>query len=556
MYYRGKDLPPYTSEGLNLKLQKQFKQLWGKFLAPIGGSLHLFLWLVICITAFRWQYQHQTFWLSFTGAIKESWFPAVLWYFRHYLYYGIEFGIKRYSQMNASTQPEPKGFNLLLGESTGTLAERDHPTNLAPGQKIYLNLPDACQNIVAFGGIGSGKTTRMIQPILNQLLQQDAGGLIFDIKGDFKNAVYSLTKLHSRTIKTIGIKQNGINLLKGLTPDMSASFLKSAFYLAGGGSGDSFWIESATQLCKSALGILYFTPSAYTLEGLYHFLFTESIRNEILKHIENQPLTSEEKRRLDSYQMYYRDVYGNYEPKVQQSILATVAQVLSPFQDPALVDAFCQESPDNARIEDVLEGTIFLVDLPLAIWGLGAKAVYTFIKLRFFNVMQSRPNMPEMNQDRPAFFMCDEYQEIISASKSGISDLNFWDKSRSAKCIGIISTQSVNSFRAAIGDKTLADTILQNFRGAKICFRTEDPETINFLNSIGGKIEVQRTSTTEGTSDMGGSSSGETVSWTERPVVDAILIRQLGPNQAVALLNMEGEAWDDVLNLQPLFINR
>jgi hypothetical protein len=33
----------------------------------------------------------------------------------------------------------------------------------------------------------------------------------------------------------------------------------------------------------------------------------------------------------------------------------------------------------------------------------------------------------------PGFFMCDEFQEIISANREGISDMNFWDKSRSSK---------------------------------------------------------------------------------------------------------------------------
>lgn len=48
--------------------------------------------------------------------------------------------------------------------------------------------------------------------------------------------------------------------------------------------------------------------------------------------------------------------------------------------------------------------------------------------------------------------------------KEGLSDLNFWDKSRSSKTVGIISAQSVSSFYAAIGSWDVANTILQNFR--------------------------------------------------------------------------------------------
>jgi len=58
-------------------------------------------------------------------------------------------------------------------------------------------------------------------------------------------------------------------------------------------------------------------------------------------------------------------------------------------------------------MEVVLDGTVYLVALPLALYGLGAKAAYTFIKLRFFNLMQRRRLEKTWNQSRPVFFLCD-----------------------------------------------------------------------------------------------------------------------------------------------------
>jgi hypothetical protein len=114
---------------------------------------------------------------------------------------------------------------------------------------------------------------------------------------------------------------------------------------------------------------------------------------------------------------------------VKSGVNATVAQVLSPFNHPDLVDAFCTDSEAAPRMEGVLDGQVFLIDLPLAIWGLGGKVAYNFIKLRFFNVMQRRNTESSWDKERPVFFMCDEFQEIVSANKDGLSDLNFWDKS-------------------------------------------------------------------------------------------------------------------------------
>jgi type IV secretory pathway TraG/TraD family ATPase VirD4 len=463
----------------------------------------------------------------------------------------------------AAKAVKPKGFYLALGKSTGALAAKSHATAMRQGQEVFLALPDACQNIVTIGGIGSGKTTRIMQPVLNQLLVQDCGGLIFDIKGDFGRAVYALAGAHGRQVKTIGVGQQGINVLEGLTPEMASSFLKSAFYLAGGG-GDKFWIDTASELCKNALGVLSYIPGEYTLDALYRYLFFEEDRQVFTEQVKLAmvELDDRNQRLLKSYLQYYSSIFSSFDDKVQKGVLASVAQVLSPFQHPDLIDAFCSQPAEGFNLETVLAGDIYLVDLPLATWGLGAKAVYTFLKLRFFNVLQQRTTRPEWNQDRPVFFMCDEYQEIISANKAGLSDLSFWDKSRSAKCIGIISAQSVNSFRSAIGDRTLADTVLQNFR-QKVIFRTEDVDTLQYLNQIGGRVEVKRESKSEhsGSSSHGflnsssSQSKGTSVSWTERATVDAPLIRSLGPNQAVALLNINGHARDDVVNLQPLFVD-
>lgn len=454
----------------------------------------------------------------------------------------------------------PLDFSLYTGYSSGLLSiSKGHPQGIAPHQHIALNLQDACQNIVTIGGIGSGKTTRVIQPMLAELLRQDCGGLIFDIKSDFKYAADAIANHHGKQIKIIGIDELPINLIEGLTPEMSASFLKSAFYLNGGGAGnDSFWIDTATALCQNALGVLNYTND-YTLDNLYKYLFyPEHYKTYTQKAKEIIPtLSDKDQAILENYICYHEKVFCAFDDKVQRGVLASVSQVLSPFLHPEMIKAFCSQPDNKAELESVLNGDIYLVNLPLSTWGVAGKAVYTFIKLRFFNILQSRPNRKDMNQTRPVFFMCDEYQEIISANKTGISDLNFWDKSRSAKCIGIISAQSINSFRSAIGDNTLADTILQNFR-QKIFFRTEDIETIEYMNALAGKIEVQRTSYTEGISRHGmkyGSNEGMTTNWTEREIVDPSLIRGLNQNQAIAFMNIGGMAADDIVNLTPLFVD-
>lgn len=65
---------------------------------------------------------------------------------------------------------------LEIGTSTGELLERrGHKGGLPSGTPVVLSPEDCSKNIISFGGIGSGKTSRFINPLLLQLMEQNAG---------------------------------------------------------------------------------------------------------------------------------------------------------------------------------------------------------------------------------------------------------------------------------------------------------------------------------------------------------------------------------------------
>ena len=412
-------------------------------------------------------------------------------------------------------------FGLWLGESTGHLVDRWHSANLAPGQHIGLTLQDATQNIIVLGAIGSGKTTRAMHPLL------------------------------------IGINQKSLNLLEGLSPEVAASFLKSALLLAGGSKSDSFWIDTGVELCRNALGVLSFIPEHYTLRGLYCYLFDKTFQQEIDQQIKEGRGSLEDGRLLESYQHYLDFIFSAFDEKIRSGVLANVAQILSPFQHPELVDTFCTSQKQKSSMKDLLNGAIYVIDMPLSKWGLAGKVIYTLIKLRFFNMMQQRALHEDQNQSRPIFFMCDEYQEIVSCNKDGLSDLNFWDKSRSSRTIGIISAQSVSSFYASIGDRDLVHALLQNFR-QKLVFRVEDDWTIQYCNRLLGQVETQKvthsiSSSKDSWTQNQSKSSSQSIHYQQKDVIDGGLFRTLKINQGLALLSLNGHAADDILTVKTLF---
>lgn len=455
----------------------------------------------------------------------------------------------------------PGSWHLSLGVATGRLAGRGHGQALAARTPVRLGPQDAAQNILVLGAIGTGKTTAMMQPLLDQLLALHCGGLVFDIKGDFGEAVLTLARRHPDTrLVQIGPGRTRFNVLTDLTPEMASSFLKSAILLSGYGSGDGFWVDSATELLRNTFGVLHALPERYSLEGAYSYLFNPSEREQLDSEILARApyLEGMALRRLRSYQNYHESVFSGFDEKVAAGIRATVAQVLSPFSHPDLIDAFCRHEPEPLSITQILHPAVVLVDLPLARWGLGAKVVYTLIKLRFFNLMQQRRQYVSEDQGGPMFFLCDEYQEVVSANKDGLSDLNFWDKSRTSGTVGIISMQSVASLYAAVGQRDLADAILQNFR-QKLCFRTEDPHTLRLITEITGQVDQPHESETHTRSGAFGGPSQYSYAIQQAPlqrsVAGAQELRALGPREALALLSIAGAAHDDIINATPLYLD-
>lgn len=459
-------------------------------------------------------------------------------------------------------------FAIEVGTATGKLLELGH--GAAVGRKTVLRLEgdDAAKNIAIYGGIGAGKTTRAVNRYASQALHQNTGMLAFDIKGDFASTLEALGQRARRSITTIGVASRPINLLEGLTPEVAASFLKSALILAAG-HDDKFWIETATEYSRNVLGVLSFFPEHYSLNGLYRWLFDPDWHDEMVSAVNRRASQlddasmNDELRRLKAYFDYEATIFEKFDDKVRSNVLAQASEILSPFAQPELVDAFCTQSPDCVQMEDLLSGAVFLVNLPLVDFGLGAKTAYTFIKLRFFNLMQGRRRRVEADQERTIVFLCDEYQEIVSCSKTGLSDLNFWDKSRSSGCVGIISAQGVSSFYAAIGEHDLANGLLQNFRQT-ICFRTEDEATIQRVTRLLGQIEVERESQSRQRSHSTRSgwhgsttrstSSGSSLSPTLQNVINPQIFRLLEPDEAIVTLTIGGAAFDDVAKMPALFV--
>lgn len=334
------------------------------------------------------------------------------------------------------------------------------------------------------------------------------------------------------------------------------------------------WADLATEHCRQCLNLMKLTGADYSVATLYEVATTDRERAKLftqLKEVVGD--LSDRDQRVMTGVMKYFDVWATYDDKRQSSIMLCINAVLPSFTHPDMVDAFSSSTEQGEADLTALinDGEVFLVNLPQTKFGReGARFAYLLIKLRFFAMMRERRTRKDWNQTRPVAFICDEYQSIVDS----VSDTDFWDKSRSSKTLGIVSMQGVASLVQALNhNQKAAEAILQNFR-QRLFFRTEDEATLRLIQTLLGQVDVVLESSGEGFNasesvskplgGLGGSASRSlSESWSEN--TGASLSRQdlFGPHDVRSLTadyalfigNIGDSAADDVVNVQPLYVN-
>jgi len=100
---------------------------------------------------------------------------------------------------------------------------------------------------------------------------------------------------------------------------------------------------------------------------------------------------------------------------------------------------------------------------------------------------RSRAAPSGATQESAALFLCDEYQQICSAG-----DAQFFDTSRVLGVIGIVASQSIDAYIAAIDNEHAATALLGNFTNV-IAFRSTEP-TIDYVPGKLRNVDVWKKS--------------------------------------------------------------
>lgn len=362
--------------------------------------------------------------------------------------------------------------------------------NLSSGETITIPESGLYQNILITGTIGTGKTSSAMYPFVNQLLEQNLGMLILDVKGNFYKKILELNEIYHRNV--IVLELNGkytYNPLDkpNLKPSILANRLRTILTLFSNQQvTDTYWLDKVESYLTECIKLCRLYNDNYvTFIELHKLINSPEYLEEKISVTKNKFLSNlfsvQQIHDFNSLLDFFQTEYKTLDSKVLSIIQSEVSRVTQIFvNDYEISNAFC---PPKSKVTfsgfSNLENDIVVLNMNVAEYRNLSKILATYLKLDFQSEVLMR--LAKSNKIKPVAFLCDEYHEYATEN-----DANFFSESREAKCINIVSTQSYTSLLNAIKNEASAKVIIQSLVN-KIWFRADDTYTIEEAQKQLGK---------------------------------------------------------------------
>jgi hypothetical protein len=462
----------------------------------------------------------------------------------------------RSEEMKFALPPWPysrESFAIILGE----LQDRDGsrvPNERSPDLKPrWLVLPELALYTGFFvtGTIGSGKTSAVIYPCMDQMIgfrravsvrQPDGtieeldwkfSGLVTDEKGDFTHKAAEFCKKWGREKDLIRISPGGEwiwNIVYNPNIPTWAIGYQLGWILRnfnkGAQGSDPFWENAPRELVTEYLGLLDDAESYYTLYDYLDILVDDEKQDDLnekamRRHVGNPSRLDQISRRWKSIQRRRAGMGVN----LRGSLEACARAGMDMFRQPELQNTFCPtrdqyfEGDQSGTLrpranvftgfDQILEeGKIVGLEMPKQIYYDAAIFCQVALKTQWQDSVLRRetigpdgtPHVPPKFGARigycPTFIMADEAQ--LSATPR---DAEFKAVCRSKRASVWEACQSHSSIRSTFGPNKAADadTFFQNSQ-THVYLRQSDPTSMKSIQDEIGKKLVPKTtvSVTEG----------------------------------------------------------
>ncbi|MEQ1864543.1 MAG: TraM recognition domain-containing protein [Micropepsaceae bacterium] len=405
--------------------------------------------------------------------------------------------------------------------------------------------------MLILGGIGSGKTSASGRLLALAYLMHGFGLLWLCAKPDEADNVRELAFLAERESDLRIIDAEGtyrFNFLeaerqaKGDNPMQLASVLvetadQLAAATAGGrgssAEGEAFWRAELTKLAENTIQTAIMGGRKVEMATLANIVRTapasleeynsDSWTGECASCLQDAAVQAvkdpEAERDFDNLVAYWSGDWARLDERTRGPIRSSFTTMSRIFDRRPLRRLLSSDT--NLSPQDIFDGRIVVVALDPATHGIDGRICNFVWKQAFQRAVLARR---VTQQTRPVCLWADEAQTFIDAK-----DPDYQGRCRSARGCTVFMSQSPAALKRMIpGDK--GDDAVIDFLGnlqTKILHQTSSPEAARFFSDLFSKELVSEMNANIHNGPDGGTSSGSSMTRTERDKLPAIRFTQL-----------------------------
>lgn len=380
--------------------------------------------------------------------------------------------------------------------------------------KKELLASEATKNILVTGATGSGKTTSILLPILENLIKNNCPGLILDIKSDLYSHIYTIANKENKLnnilfIGTYDFCQNinilasikNVNQLKNILNSIKATTHSESYWWENGVDDVIDIVILHEWLIKNCQNQEYI----YSFKNIFDYINKDGYVKEIVEQAEAFSLSANEeiisiinKIKSEPFSLYNITNNSDADDKRQKMWRSgQVSNVIAPFIKQPFSSQF-SDIQKNTTIHDYIykQGKIIVLVMPIEHESVGHTIGKLIREIFFKSVLSNNNSEREIysigkENNRYTFLLIDEYQFFVnSEGKNGVvTDESWVSISRSYGNINIFATQSITSLISKTKSEIDIDTIHQNCVN-EIYLPTKDKRTINYISYFNSELNT------------------------------------------------------------------
>lgn len=396
------------------------------------------------------------------------------------------------------------------------------------GNGDAFRVSDALAGTMAFGSTGSGKTSAIARHLAFGYMAAGFGGIVLCAKKEERHQWVQWATECGREDDLVIINADGdwrFNFMEweasrpgeggGFTINIVALLDEIAMAVSektdGRGGGDNkVWEDALHTLNTNAVALPVLAGLKVSLPLLRNITSSapqtleqvkdpewqkNSLCYKILKEADEATKDGDPEVRADflECQTYWKQDFPSYSDKTRSSIMLGFTVLINPLVTRPLRKLFSSDS--NVKPEDMFDGKIIIVDLPVQEFRLAGR-ITNLIWKYCAQIAILRRMQPKDGFLRPVWIWADEAQQFISRF-----DSEYQAVARSAGGCTVYLTQNIESFRRVLKNDDAVNSLLGNLQAKFFCQQSSN-ETNEWAAKLFGQRYVRITSTSANVSPV------------------------------------------------------